>query len=72
MKVTLEFDLPDEKDLLKQMQNGPDAFAVLWDFSMWLGSEREYGEHGESGDGVLEKVIKKFYDLLQERSVDLE
>ena len=35
-KVTLEFNLPDEKDEYESAYHGNSYYAMIWDFGEWL------------------------------------
>jgi len=43
MKVTLHFNLPEEKSEYDLVNKSSDMYCILWNFDQWLRSEIKYG-----------------------------
>lgn len=66
-KVTLHFDLPDERyeyDLACQAQNFRD---VAYEFTMWVRNERK---HGNRANISFDDLWEKWWDINKEFNVD--
>lgn len=64
MRVTLEFNLPEESEELKEALYGDEAFSLIKDIR---GALRNYYKHGN--DGTLEaadKVLSEVFAMLGE------
>jgi hypothetical protein len=72
MKVTMEFDLPEDESSLILAQNGSKYFFALLDFSNKLRAIKKYGQHSEEQDIMLEKLSEGFLEILGNRDVHLD
>lgn len=68
MKVTVEFDLPEETEELFRHLHGPAAHAVLWDVDQHL---RMTIKHGEHAPGVAD-ALQSLRDYLHEAAAAQE
>ena len=68
MKVTLHFNLPEEKSEYVLVNKSSDMYCILWNFDQWLRSEIKYGSDKFTPDerDVLDKVRKKLYEIFDD------
>ena len=71
MKVTVEFDLPEEYDDLRQHLSAPDAVSVLWDIDQHLRGIIKHGPGGHVAD-ALQGVRDLLHQSCSERGVTLD
>lgn len=72
MKATLEFLLPDEKHEWDNAVKADDMYAALWDFSQELRTMWKYQEYkSEEEYTIVESIRDKFYEILNEHSINL-
>lgn len=71
MKVTLEFNLPEEHEELKECQCGPTYRAVLHDLDNYMRTELKHGDHSNPVHLTIEGVRDKLYDLLNDQGVTI-
>jgi hypothetical protein len=64
MKATLEFDLPDEKQLHLESLHGPVAFSSMLVIRNLILNWRKYGEHAS-----LDSLIKDIEEEIAEASI---
>lgn len=65
MKLTLEFDLPEEKLEAKAAQSGLDYVRAVDDFREYLRRKRKYEEHDEKTAKQIEAIEQAFFDLFE-------
>ena len=71
MKVTVEFDLPEEYDDLRQHLSAPDAVSVLWDIDQHLRGIIKHGTDGHIAD-ALQAVRDFLHQSCSEHGVTLD
>ena len=68
-KATLTFNLPEEQDEWKLINQAGSLHSALWDFSQYLRQRLKYEEISEAEAAVLEAVRTKFWELAQEHNI---
>jgi len=71
MKVTLEYNLPEEKSELTSALSAGDLKSMLWCYSQWLRTQVKYSQDDKLLPG-LETAKEEFYRLLAAHDIDLE
>lgn len=68
MKVTLHFNLPEEKSEYDLVNKASDMYSLLWNFDQWLRSEIKYGSANFTSDerDVLDRVREKLYETFDD------
>lgn len=73
MKITVEFNLPDEKIEYELFNDASKMHSVLWDLDQWLRSKTKYAP-----DGTSEGELKAYYacrdqlrELINENNINL-
>ncbi len=64
MKATIEYELPDEIDDLKQALRANEVLAAVHDFSQYLRSQEKYLEP-EERDNILQ-IRERWFNTLGE------
>ena len=72
MKVTFEFDLPDDQREYEVTNQAQKMQSLLWDFSQQLRSWRKYGHTFKDASDALEKITEDFYGLVAHHGVDID
>jgi hypothetical protein len=73
MKATLEFNLPDEREVFETAVKGWDYYMVLNDFDQWLRNQIKHNDMLSEQDAErYQKLREKLYDLLDERGLKME
>jgi hypothetical protein len=74
MKVTLEFNLEDHEQRKEHMRaiKSINVYCALSDFAEQLRKIRKYGENSEDVQMMIEELERTFYDILNDRNIDLE
>ena len=73
MKVTLEFNLPEEKDQHTASIKGMDYFIALWDTSqMFRGLLKHMPEDSELDEVTLEAIQEMFFTILDDHNISLD
>lgn len=73
MRVTLEFNLPEEQDEYEIYHNARKYYSVLWDLDQFLRNKLKYPEDGTSELSLdtLADIRSTLHDLLQEKNIEL-
>lgn len=72
MKITIEFNLPDESHEHEMFLQSPNMHSTLWDFKQYLRSEIKYGEHDDQEYEMLEKIREKFFEIMESHKCIIE
>lgn len=70
MKITMEFNLPEEKEDFENAKNGNAYYAILHGLTEWLRRQHKY-DAGEVAVDAAWAVRGQLSDLLSEYNVDL-
>lgn len=70
-KVTIEFQLPEEQEELKDAQKGTEYNIVLFDIDQYLRNEIKHGNHLQVEYDIFQRVRDKLHELLNEREINL-
>ena len=68
MKVTLEFNLPDDRLDHIQAVSASDMAMFLWDFQQYLREQRKYGEPPDD----IDKIYEKWFEMLVDNGLDMD
>jgi hypothetical protein len=71
VKAILEFDLPEERDEYLQAVHAADYGLAMWDFQNYLRGHLKYGENPELHSPTVEAIQAKFFEILNERNLEL-
>lgn len=71
MKVKLQFDLPEEKEEYEIISHGMDYYLCLNDIKEWLRQKIKYDESKDINIETLEKVQDKFYEIINDRGIEI-
>lgn len=74
-KAILEFDLNniDDERMFKRCTKSQDLASALWDIEQYLRSQIKYNEElSYEGCKAVEEVRKRFYEIVNEYSIDLD
>jgi hypothetical protein len=70
--VTLQFNLPDEREELELHQNGPAAHSVLWAVARELKKVRKYEDgHGSDAIAMADRIENLLYREAGEEGVEV-
>ena len=69
MKAILEFNLPEDKDQFTLANRGMDYWSALWDLQQEIRKHYKYDEKEET---TWETVQNMFFEILGDRSIDLD
>lgn len=74
MKVTMEFDLPDESCDLEVAQRGGDAFTALREIGEALRKRIKYGIHADvkTPEEAYEELQAEFFRVLEALEIKLD
>lgn len=72
MKISIDFDLPEESEQLAMCLDGEKAHAVLWDLDQYLRSLLKYFDLDEEVDTALRDVRDKLHEYIADHGMDLE
>jgi len=74
MRVSIEFELPEEKEELMRMLQSGELSSALWDYLQDLRNKLKYGvtDDSELDARTLEWARNKLYELLDEHGIDIE
>ena len=64
MKVTIEFNLPDDEYEYRNSVKANEMYNALWDIKQQLRSALKYGELKESEYETIESMQDKFFEIL--------
>ena len=68
MKVTLEFQLPEEQETYELHTNASALYSAIWGYTEWLRSVCKYGNPDEFNAAACRE---KLYGFLNENGVAL-
>lgn len=72
MKVTFEFNLPDDQDEYDVVNQANKMQSLLWNFSQELRSYRTNGHVFTDANNALEQITKYFYGLADHYGVNID
>ena len=72
MKVTFEFNLPEEQNEYDVMNQSRKVQSFLWDFSQQLRAWRKYHHDFKDADDALDKIREEFYRLINEQQINID
>jgi hypothetical protein len=72
MKITFEFNLPDDQDEYDVVNQANKMQSLLWDFAQQLRSWRKYGSTFKDANDALEQITKDFYELVNTHGVYID
>ena len=75
MKVTLEYNLPEDQIEFDFATNGSKWWKVCWDINQWLRQQYKYmpdEEYSEDRYNAYVEAREKLFELMQENGVNLE
>lgn len=80
MKITYVFDTSDEDDVSEHdvFKQSKDMYLALWDLKNLMRSLTKYESIDNCStskmtkDGVIDKLVEAFYDILEEYKLDLD
>ena len=71
-KARIEYDLPEENWEYKCANNGSTFFIILSDIDNYLREKLKYGHKYKSVDETLEDIRRKFWELLNDKGLNLD
>lgn len=71
-KVTFTFDLPDEENEYRVINQAQNSQRMLWDFNQQLRSWRKYGHSFKNADDALDKIKDEFHRLVNEYQLNID
>ena len=72
MKVTLTFDLPEDRQQHNAAVHGMDWALVCWELDEELRKFLKYDHNFKSADEALENIRRTLHSLIEESGLDLE
>jgi len=74
MKVTLEFELPDEQSDFDSAMNGYKWELAVWDMNQYLRSVTKYASDDTSADVIeaLDKVRDELFNILDNYNLEIK
>lgn len=72
MKVTLEFNLPEEEVEYYCAAKGTAMLNVLWEIKQELRSLRKYSELKDNQYEIVEKIENFLFSSLQEHDINID
>jgi len=74
MKVTLEFELPDEQSDFDSAMNGYKWELAVWDMNQYLRSVTKYAPDETSAEVVeaLDKARDKLFNILNDYNLEIK
>jgi len=72
MRVTFNFELPDDASDLALAQHGANLWHSLWDYDQWLRNHIKHGEHTEEVFDALQMCRDKIHELLSDNNTGLD
>ncbi len=64
MKVTIEFNLPDDEYEYRNSVKANEMYNALWDIKQELRNALKYGELNDSEYKAVESMQDKFFEIL--------
>jgi len=71
VRVTMEFDLPEEREELNSALTDYRAGLVLWDLDEWLRRKPKYEELPEKEDAIYDTVRMLLHELCDAHDYNL-
>lgn len=73
MKVTLEFNLPEEKDGFDSAMSANKYYMFIWAFSQYLRKQTKYADDNVSEDYLkaMEDCREEFIRMMNEQKIEL-
>ena len=72
MKITFEFDLPEDNREYEVVNQAQKMQSLLWDFAQQLRSWRKHGHTFKDAGDALEKITEEFYQLINNNEVNID
>lgn len=72
MKALLKFNLPDDQHEFDLAVQSLNMYSALWDISQELRTITKYEELDEVQGDLVERIIKVFYEILDNHSIKLD
>jgi hypothetical protein len=73
MKAILKFDLPDDQESFNACVKAGDMALVLWELCYNVRKEMERELYQEiTAEEMLEKVMTRFYDLMDSHGINID
>ena len=74
MKVTLEFELPDDQSDFDSAMNGYKWQLAVWDMNQYLRSVTKYASDDTSADVIkaLDKVRDELFNILDNYNLEIK
>jgi hypothetical protein len=69
MKVTIEFNLPDDEYEYRNSVKANEMYNALWDIKQELRKALKYGELNESEYKTMESMQDKFFEILNDYEI---
>jgi hypothetical protein len=69
MKVTIEFNLPDDEYEYRNSVKANEMYNALWDIKNNLRNKLKYGDLSESEYKTIESIQDKFFEILNEYEI---
>jgi hypothetical protein len=69
MKAILEFNLPEEDEVLTDARRGSDWKWAVRDLFNYLRSETKHADHSAEEYAIFDKVWEKMSEILEERDL---
>jgi hypothetical protein len=69
MKVTIEFNLPDDEYEYRNSVKANEMYNALWDIKQELRNALKYGDLTEYEYKTMERIQDKFFEILNEYEI---
>ena len=69
MKVTIEFNLPDDQYEYRNSVKANEMYNALWDIKQELRNALKYGDLTEYEYKTMERIQDKFFKILNEYEI---
>ena len=69
MKVTIEFNLPDDEYEYRNSVKANEMYNALWDMKNNLRNTLKYGELSDSEYKTIESMQDRFFEILNEYEI---
>lgn len=69
MKVTIEFNLPDDEYEYRNSVKANEMYNALWDMKNNLRNTLKYGELSDSEYKTMESIQDRFFEILNEYEI---
>lgn len=71
MKVTFEFNIPEDNDEYEMYSNALNYYSFINALNEYLRSEIKYNEHTDEEYAILEKVREQYFELMNNYNIKL-